>query len=81
MVYLGTSITAGNRASVDSSEANERNGSNGHSNENNIRSSTDQRDHDSSGDEEREGQIRVGKDYQSTIPTWIPPERKCFNGH
>ena len=77
MVYLGTSITAGSRASVDSEDRN--GGSNGHNIDN--RSSTDQRDRDggeSSGDEEREGQIRVGKDYQSNVPTWIPPERECL---
>ena len=29
---------------------------------------------DSSGDEEREGRIRVGKDYQVCTPEWIPLE-------
>ena len=79
MVYLGTSITAGNRGgSVDNVENTDRNGgSNGHTSEHN-RSSTENRDHggnESSGDE-GEGQIRVGKDYQISPPDWIPPERK-----
>ena len=76
MVYLGTSITAGNRGSVEF----EQNGaSNGHNSEV-TRSSTENRDdrdgNESSGDEEREGQIRVGKDYQISPPDWISPERK-----
>jgi len=78
MVYLGTSITAGNRGgSVDNVENTDRNGgSNGHTSEHN-RSSTENRDHgnESSGDE-GEGQIRVGKDYQISPPDWIPPEQR-----
>ena len=36
---------------------------------------------DSSGDEEREGRIRVGKDYQVMTPEWIPLESKIkLNG-
>lgn len=73
MVYLGTSITAGSRASCDS-ENNERNGgSNGH---NDSRNRSNDDGNESSGDEEREGQIRVGKDYQSSIPSWIPLEQR-----
>ena len=68
MVYLG--ISAGNRNSVDL----ESNGpSNGHSNDLNRSN-----DPESSGDEEREGQIRVGKDYQINPPPWIPPARKLI---
>jgi hypothetical protein len=79
MVYLGASITAGNRSSVEI-DNNDRNGSNGH-NLDMLRSSSDRdgrdRDgNDSSGDEEREGQIRVGKDYQVGTPNFIPLERK-----
>lgn len=33
---------------------------------------------DSSGDDEREGRIRVGKDYQVMPPEWIPPESKSL---
>merc|ERR1711953_114368 len=66
MVYLG--ISAGNRNSVDL----ESNGpSNGHSNDLNRSN-----DPESSGDEEREGQIRVGKDYQINPPPWIPPAQR-----
>jgi len=66
MVYLG--ISAGNRSSVDL----EANGaSNGHSNDLNRSN-----DPESSGDEEREGQIRVGKDYQINPPPWIPPAQR-----
>ena len=68
MVYLGTSITAGSRNSVDI----ENGSSNGH---NDLNRSND---NDSSGDEEGEGQIRVGKDYQVSPPNWIPPERKII---
>lgn len=69
MVYLG--ISAGNRNSVDL----ESNGpSNGHSNDLNRSN-----DPESSGDEEREGQIRVGKDYQINPPPWIPPARKLIS--
>ena len=78
MVYLGTSITAGNRGGSVDTENTERNGgSNGHSSEVHNRSSTENRDHgnESSGDE-GEGQIRVGKEYQIAPPEWIPPERK-----
>ena len=39
---------------------------------------SNQRDHgnDSSGDDEREGQIRVGKEYQINPPEFIPLESK-----
>ena len=81
MVYLGTSIMAGNRGgNVDLENNSDRNGgSNGHSSDmHNNRSSTENRDHgnESSGDEDREGQIHVGKDYQISPSDWIPPERK-----
>ena len=62
MVYLG--ITGRNSVEL------EPNGQNGH---NDLNRSNDG---ESSGDEEREGQIRVGKDYQINPPNWIPPERK-----
>lgn len=75
MVYLGTSITAGNRGSVDVDAHNDRNGSNGHNSDFSNRD-RDRDGNDSSGDEEREGQIRVGKDYQVNTPNFIPPERK-----
>ena len=38
--------------------------------------SNNQRDNDSSGDDEREGQIRVGKEYQINPPEFIPLESK-----
>lgn len=66
MVYLGTSITAGSRNSVDL----ENGSSNGH---NDLNRSND---NDSSGDEEGEGQIRVGKEFQISPPNWIPPEQR-----
>ena len=79
MVYLGTSITAGNRNSVDLEDRNGGGGNaNGHHSDHLARSASD-RDRDgneSSGDEEREGQIRVGKDYQANTPNWIPLERE-----
>jgi hypothetical protein len=34
---------------------------------------------DSSGEDEREGRIRVGKDYQVMPPEWIPPESEFLN--
>jgi len=76
MVYLGTSITAGNRGGSVDTESNERNGgSNGHNSEHN-RSSTENRDQPESSGDEGEGQIRVGKDYQISPPDWIPPEQR-----
>jgi len=49
-------------------------GSNGH---NSDRYSANNRDgNESSGDEEREGQIRIGKDYQISPPPLIPPEQR-----
>jgi len=77
-VYLGTSITAGNRGgSVDSENVDRNGGSNGHTSDVQNRSSTENRDHgnESSGDE-GEGQIRVGKDYQISPPDFIPPEQR-----
>jgi len=76
MVYLGTSITSGNRSSVDADHNDRNGGSNGHSNSDLVRSN--QRDHgnDSSGDDEREGQIRVGKEYQVAPPEFIPLEKR-----
>jgi len=78
MVYLGTSITAGNRGgSVDLENSDRNGGSNGHNSDLHNRSSTENRDHgnESSGGE-GEGQIRVGKDYQISPPDWIPPEQR-----
>jgi len=78
MVYLGTSITAGNRGqSVDLENSDRNGGSNGHNSDIHNRSSTENRDHgnESSGDE-GEGQIRVGKDYQISPPDFIPQEQR-----
>lgn len=67
MVYLGTSITSG--ASHHRQMDSERNG---HSGGGDILD----RDGDSSGDEEREGRIRVGKDYQANTPNFIPTDQR-----
>ena len=43
------------------------------------RSSHDDRDPEDSSDGEREGTIRVGKDYQASIPSYIEENREYFS--
>lgn len=69
MVYLGTQ----------SHSSSPNNGSNSNSNGMNNSSDKDKdggADQSSGGEDEREGRIRVGKDYQATTPAFIAPDRK-----
>ena len=68
MVYLAT----GNPASHNNGRGGGGNGTTSAS----ERSSHDDRDPEDSSDGEREGTIRVGKDYQASIPPFIDENRE-----
>lgn len=76
MVYLGTSISSGNRSSVDNDHNDRNGGSNGHSNSDLVRSNQRDRSGNESSGDEGEGQIRVGKEYQIDPPDFIPLEKR-----
>ncbi len=77
MVYLNPSHAHSNGGG--SSSKNGVDSHNGHHEVDSPFTSLNNASDASSGEEEREGRIRVGKDYQAMTPPFIPQTRKCIS--